>query len=188
MLQPNEHEERYRSVLYSNNTNTSTATTSTTLPNMYLRKSRSNSWSSSDEKLSSSLNHRQNSYHRRNNVSKYDENFNYYYDDQDRESPSNNTSLNHYRQSFIIKNTNIDNWNKYFDLLNKSLNLFTFREAASLIDEFINLETYLLNEFKSYEKEEKDMNYQSRKELVEFLNRNLQVFTNFIFDIFFFLI
>ena len=93
---------------------------------------------------------------------------------------------NHYRQSFIIKNSNIDNWNKYFDLLNKSLNLFRFREAASLIDEFINLETYLLNEFKSYEKEEKDMNYQSRKELVEFLNRNLQVFTNFFLTYFFF--
>jgi hypothetical protein len=157
MLQPNEQKERYRSTLNSTET-------TITIPKIYLRKSRSNSWSSSNERLSNNLNR---------NLSIYEDN-DYYYHDQDSESPLKNNSLSQYCQS-SNKNSNIENWNKYFDLLNKSLNLFAFRETAPLIEEFIKLETYLSNEFKSYEKEEKDMNYQSRKQIVDFLNRNLQV-------------
>jgi hypothetical protein len=160
MLQQNEKNDRHRSIVNS--------TITTTIPTIYLKKSRSNSWSSSNEKISN-LN--------RNESTVCDDN-DYYYFDHDKESLlDNNNSLSHYRQSFMIKNSNIENWNRYNDLLNKLLLLPAYRKAAStLIDEFIKLETYLLDEFKSYEKEEKDMNYQSCQEIVDFLNRNLQVY------------
>jgi hypothetical protein len=116
-------------------------------------------------------------------------NSNFLGDNQNQDNINNGTKMYAYIKSPTIRGynneniidnpvTRIANWNKFKDLLNKSLNLFAFRDVTILIEEFIKLETYLLNEYKLYEKEESDLSFQSPQQIFDFLNKNLQVTIN----------